>query len=694
MTSSSKQGCCLRLHISGFDDEKQVDMFMPQLAKFGKVRGVDIPNRVPDLVTEKPTFRGFAYVDMEYENEAKFSRFQNAYNNAKWKSLSLRIRKAKQTYMERLKKEKEQKTVRKKRIQYRQRRYKRSIAPISELTDSELGKREGWETGRYGRAVPTLRIRNPRGRVILVEARKVTPRLTKFKEDNDQQLEKLLAKYEKRRVAEATTPSQATTEIDLDNARKVAKRHLQTATSSSSSQNTVKSLKKTIDSLFDDDDDSDDDSNDDGDRVGVEQDTEELDSKTTQELEDEFAPRASGNKAQALVEAQMKLGTDKRFQLTEDFLDNDSSNSNFKDNLTREEQNDNEEHIDMDEVGREINDERHKQLDIIAKLTGQPPQDAAQPSQQSHPTQTAAAPQKKKKENVDVWGLQSVHRYDPTATNNDDLLVHEEEEKEEPELIDNMGEEKQQSNDSENAMNSQQHDDADANVDDLNLDDMYEHSDTLDGAINGKKSLEDKDEESDGNKHREEDKKPNETKKPFTAIVKINKDIKKELMPASNNWRDTKSISTFSFGFGGGSVVQQPKSNENANETATADNEDPAREGENDLKRAGGKHSGFMNLSTNVSSAAVGPRNVLQSSLTSSTSTSTSQQGRSVQFFFMTTSEYKYLLNDKARCFVRKQTLDEIQQEWEDNREETFAEIREQSRQAKKRQQRARRLRS
>lgn len=121
-----------------------------RFTSFGKVSKVDI------IRTDEGDCRGFAYVDLDCTLNS-WKKCASVYNGRVWKAgLKLKLETAKETYLERLKKEQietPKKKARKKRVVH--------ATDMSLVTENNMDDRKGWRRSRFGRAVAVVKMKRP-----------------------------------------------------------------------------------------------------------------------------------------------------------------------------------------------------------------------------------------------------------------------------------------------------------------------------------------------------------------------------------------------------------------------------------------------------------------------------------------------------------------------------------------------------
>lgn len=180
------------VHIKGLSSREEIDHVIQYLGRFGIVKSVRIPKNAPD-----GTFQGFFFLDMNMR-EGFLARCQTALHAGKFRGQALRIGIAKAHYLSRLRREKKSaaRSLRRARSRRRARLLARNDKQhresnidigedLSSLSDNQLALLPNWSAGRYGRAVPTMMIKTPRGKFVKIEAKKVTPRLKVFREESE-----------------------------------------------------------------------------------------------------------------------------------------------------------------------------------------------------------------------------------------------------------------------------------------------------------------------------------------------------------------------------------------------------------------------------------------------------------------------------------------------------------------------------
>ncbi|CAM6032563.1 unnamed protein product [Sphagnum compactum] len=97
----------LRLFVGGLGPSVSISDLEQRFAPLGSVHRIEmIPSKAGvDSAAVAGAHRGFAYVEFEASSQASLRKLFSAYNGCKWKGGSLRVEKAKEHYMDRLRRE-------------------------------------------------------------------------------------------------------------------------------------------------------------------------------------------------------------------------------------------------------------------------------------------------------------------------------------------------------------------------------------------------------------------------------------------------------------------------------------------------------------------------------------------------------------------------------------------------------------
>ncbi|ORZ02438.1 hypothetical protein BCR43DRAFT_9901 [Syncephalastrum racemosum] len=169
-----------RIYIGGLHesiDEKQVH---DRFDRFGKVSQISIAKDMEGKC------RGFGHMSIT-TTENMWKKCISSYNKTKWRGSVLILENAKDDYMEVRRKQAEAEA----REAPRRERTRKRIAQggpvryaknMNVVTDNNMGKRRGWQRGRYGRAIAVVRLKRPDGTMIVYDPSHYKNSLTKFDE--------------------------------------------------------------------------------------------------------------------------------------------------------------------------------------------------------------------------------------------------------------------------------------------------------------------------------------------------------------------------------------------------------------------------------------------------------------------------------------------------------------------------------
>ena len=205
------------------------------------------------------------------------------------------------------------------------------------------------------------------------------------------------------------------------------------------------------------------------------------------------------------------------------------------------------------------------------------------------------------------------------------------------------------------------------------------------------------------------------TQKP-DRFFRVASDLREKLKPASGNWRDVNTITTFSFGFGGfggGSNNADNDNNDSSDKDNAGSSGDAAGNNADDatgkVQVASGNSSdrnGHARANPMVSTVTkVGPtvRSVLSggagasgagaSTSGASTAVSTAAAGTAApqpqSFFFADEAALAALVKEQKHGFSRTKSAQEVRKAWESNKDRQLDLVRRQKRDAVKRKRRS-----
>lgn len=180
-----------RLFVGGLFPGVTEDDIIERFKRFGEITGVEIKNKkTTDTASLGNTF---AYIDLNITDE-NLSKCFSLYNKTKWKGLSLRIQLAKEDFLKRLIKERENGFAVKPKIKKPKGKHQEPLKnpKIQDFviqgavpgTLIEGGK--DWVVGKYGRVLPIVHIPSKHGKKIMtVDPSKFCHNLKRMKDDRD-----------------------------------------------------------------------------------------------------------------------------------------------------------------------------------------------------------------------------------------------------------------------------------------------------------------------------------------------------------------------------------------------------------------------------------------------------------------------------------------------------------------------------
>ncbi|CAL1541803.1 unnamed protein product [Lymnaea stagnalis] len=145
-----------RFYIGGLASDVSADEITERFSRFGKVRNVSLKSRTDD---EGNHIKSFAHLDMETD-EAKMKKCFDTYQNTKWKGSVLKLQYAKESFLERLAKEREENDIE---------TPPENPSPAKAPDKSDIkgpavpgtpvpGKSD-WVVAKYGRVLPVLKLK-------------------------------------------------------------------------------------------------------------------------------------------------------------------------------------------------------------------------------------------------------------------------------------------------------------------------------------------------------------------------------------------------------------------------------------------------------------------------------------------------------------------------------------------------------
>lgn len=180
-----------RLFVGGLFPGVTEDDIIERFKRFGEITGVEIKNKkTTDTASLGNTF---AYIDLNITDE-NLAKCFSLYNKTKWKGLSLRIQLAKEDFLKRLIKERENGFAVKPKIKKPKGKHQEPLKnpKIQDFvmqgavpgTLIEGGK--DWVVGKYGRVLPIVHIPSKHGKKIMtVDPSKFCHNLKRMKDDRE-----------------------------------------------------------------------------------------------------------------------------------------------------------------------------------------------------------------------------------------------------------------------------------------------------------------------------------------------------------------------------------------------------------------------------------------------------------------------------------------------------------------------------
>uniref|UniRef100_A0A2C9L687 RRM domain-containing protein n=1 Tax=Biomphalaria glabrata TaxID=6526 RepID=A0A2C9L687_BIOGL len=146
-----------RLFIGGLSSDISKDDLIERFSKFGKVDNVKLTTRLDD---QGVPVKSFAHLDLEGE-QSKLKKCFDTYQNTKWKGSCLKLQYAKESFLDKLKKEREKEDVPKKVDASPAAVKPPDISDIKgpAVPGTPLPGKTDWVVGKYGRVLPIMNLK-------------------------------------------------------------------------------------------------------------------------------------------------------------------------------------------------------------------------------------------------------------------------------------------------------------------------------------------------------------------------------------------------------------------------------------------------------------------------------------------------------------------------------------------------------
>ncbi|KAH9510220.1 hypothetical protein Btru_043791 [Bulinus truncatus] len=153
-----------RLFVGGLSSDVSKEDIIERFSRFGKIDNVKLTTRTDDKGLH---VKSFVHLDLEGE-EAKLKKCFDTYQNTKWKGSVLKLQYAKESFLDRLKKEREEELVAK--INKEDRNSTETLDPLPRAPDISdingpavpgtlLPGKTNWVVGKYGRVLPVMKLK-------------------------------------------------------------------------------------------------------------------------------------------------------------------------------------------------------------------------------------------------------------------------------------------------------------------------------------------------------------------------------------------------------------------------------------------------------------------------------------------------------------------------------------------------------
>ncbi|KAL4227157.1 nucleolar protein 8 [Mactra antiquata] len=185
-----------RLFVGGLFPEITKDELQERFKSFGEVNSVEIKIRKD---YDGSPIKTFAYVDMKTD-DTNLKKLMNIYNRSKWKGSQLKIQKAKENFLLRLEKERQEQEELKKKIKEIKDTKDDLMKTTDNVGDGNIANmkpsdakpgtlvpgQKNWIVGKYGRVLPIVQMkRNGRSKLVKIDPSKYTHAVKRIKETDD-----------------------------------------------------------------------------------------------------------------------------------------------------------------------------------------------------------------------------------------------------------------------------------------------------------------------------------------------------------------------------------------------------------------------------------------------------------------------------------------------------------------------------
>ncbi|KAK7102938.1 nucleolar protein 8-like isoform X2 [Littorina saxatilis] len=171
-----------RIFIGGLVTAVTEKELVEKFSRFGKVGQLEIKTRNSDLDTKT-----FAYLNLT-AGENDFKKCFTAYNNTKWKGGQLKLQFAKESFLSKLKEEREEAVKKEEEVPAPA---EVKTSPALEVYNGKavpgtlLDEEGKWVMGKYSRVLPVLRVKKPSSKqVVILDPSKTLHALKKLKSDD------------------------------------------------------------------------------------------------------------------------------------------------------------------------------------------------------------------------------------------------------------------------------------------------------------------------------------------------------------------------------------------------------------------------------------------------------------------------------------------------------------------------------
>ncbi|XP_013383519.1 nucleolar protein 8 isoform X2 [Lingula anatina] len=188
-----------RLYVGGLFEEVTEDDLRTKFARFGNINGIDIRLQ-KDLTGVNAGSKTFAYLDISI-TDADLKKCINMYNKTKWKGREVKIQLAKESFLDRLKRERESLKIEPEEVKPKKSKSasvvlhdpfkdqpnldRDTLTVKGAIPGTELTGEKDWVVGKYGRVLPVVNIRQKdKKKLLRVDPSKQCHQLTKVKDDH------------------------------------------------------------------------------------------------------------------------------------------------------------------------------------------------------------------------------------------------------------------------------------------------------------------------------------------------------------------------------------------------------------------------------------------------------------------------------------------------------------------------------